>query len=210
MDGCSRRNLNVGIYNLHWRYQFILFLLYVLPQSQVIFRRIFHSIAGFFFIGNSLQNKQSCWLCFRVFNVKKWCSVSDSIAPQNLLLVLLHLLRVHRAIHHPLLYAHLLHRILANRDQLAKPAGSQPKCKPTHKTRVCGWLTLSEHEFHSPDTPTSPPQPTPLVSWRLRTHIFPNENYPTVNRSCCSWCDRITLDILDRGSGNSSFHAALF
>lgn len=104
MAVCSRRSLNVGIYNLHWRYQFILFLHYVLPQSQVIFRRI----TWLFFIGNSLQYKQSCWLCFRLFNVKKWCSVSDSIAPQNLLLVLLHLLRVHRAIHHPLLYAHLL------------------------------------------------------------------------------------------------------
>lgn len=104
MGGCSRRNLNAGIYNLHWRYQFILFLLYMLPQSQVIF----HRITWLFFISNSLPYKQSCWLCFKVLNMTKWCSVSDSIAPQNLLLVLLHLLRVHRAIHHPLLYAHLL------------------------------------------------------------------------------------------------------
>lgn len=85
-------------------YQFLLFLLYVLAQSQVIFRRI----TRLYFIDNSLQSKQSCWLCFRVFNVKKRCSVSDSIAPQNLLLVLLHLLRGHRAIHHAVLYAHLL------------------------------------------------------------------------------------------------------
>lgn len=104
MGGCSRRNLNTGIYNLRWIYQFLLFLLYALAQSQVIFRRI----TRLYFIDNSLQYKQSCWLYFRVFNVKERCSRSDSIAPQNLLLVLLHLLRGHRAIHHAPLYAHLL------------------------------------------------------------------------------------------------------
>lgn len=39
--------------------------------------------------------------------------------------------------------------MLRNRDKLAKPAGSRPKCKPTHKAQECGWLKVSEHEFHS-------------------------------------------------------------
>lgn len=124
-----------------------------------------------------------------VFRTCKDCK-SDFITLYNLLLLRLRLLWGRWAIHHVLLYLHLLlHTEDIKRSRTSeKRAGPRPKSKPTRNARVCGRFSVWEHSFAPP-----------LGLWQNCSNGgVSDENYRTVRGSSGSWCDGIRQQYFGR------------